>query len=222
MEENNLEQDENILDENQPKPVDSVDEDEDEDDIEFDDNIDIEALTQQLQQHVDIGDVSNLSNEDFNNSTDIQVAPPTDADLQLSASVNNDIQPVSQNNKKASVFDEFPKSECKKYVIYITPNNIDYVDSLSIDDRTELINNVIYESHNSDVKNKQLKERQKYLKHLIVVCITVIISFPILFFAVNKSLQASISNYQQSQQNFQKLYKEKGKITTYQKMDLQD
>lgn len=222
MEENNLEQDENILDENQPKPVDSVDEDEDEDDIEFDDNIDIEALTQQLQQHVDIGDVSNLSNEDFNNSTDIQVAPPTDTDLQVSASVNDDIQPVSQNNKKASVFDEFPKSECKKYVIYITPNNIDYVDSLSIDDRTELINNVIYESHNSDVKNKQLKERQKYLKHLIVVCITVIISFPILFFAVNKSLQASISNYQQSQQNFQKLYKEKGKITTYQKMDLQD
>ena len=220
MEENNLEQDENILDENQPKPVTSDDEDEDEDDIEFDDNIDIEALTQQLQQHVDIGDVSNLSNEDFNNSTDIQVAPPTEADLQVVSSSPSDIQPAQ--NKKASVFDEFPKSECKKYVIYITPNNIDYVDSLSIDDRTELINNVLCESHNSDIKNKQLKERQKYLKHLIVVCITVIISFPILFFAVNKSLQASISNYQQSQQNFQKLYKEKGKITTYQKMDLQD
>ena len=220
MEENNLEQDENILDENQPKPVTSDAEDEDEDDIEFDDNIDIEALTQQLQQHVDIGDVSNLSNEDFNNSTDIQVAPPTEADLQVVSSSPSEIQPAQ--NKKASVFDEFPKSECKKYVIYITPNNIDYVDSLSIDDRTELINNVLCESHNSDIKNKQLKERQKYLKHLIVVCITVIISFPILFFAVNKSLQASISNYQQSQQNFQKLYKEKGKITTYQKMDLQD
>lgn len=220
MEENNLEQDENILDENQPKPVTSDDEDEDEDDIEFDDNIDIEALTQQLQQHVDIGDVSNLSNEDFNNSTDIQVAPTTEADLKVVSSSPSEIQPAQ--NKKASVFDEFPKSECKKYVIYITPNNIDYVDSLSIDDRTELINNVLCESHNSDIKNKQLKERQKYLKHLIVVCITVIISFPILFFAVNKSLQASISNYQQSQQNFQKLYKEKGKITTYQKMDLQD
>ena len=220
MEENNLEQDENILDENQPKPVTSEDEDEDEDDIEFDDNIDIEALTQQLQQHVDIGDVSNLSNEDFNNSKDIQVAPPTEADLQVVSSSPSEIQPAQ--NKKASVFDEFPKSECKKYVIYITPNNIDYVDSLSIDDRTELINNVLYESHNSDIKNKQLKERQKYLKHLIVVCITVIISFPILFFAVNKSLQVSISNYQQSQQNFQKLYKEKGKIRTYQKMDLQD
>lgn len=220
MEENNLEQDENILDENQPKPVTSEDEDEDEDDIEFDDNIDIEALTQQLQQHVDIGDVSNLSNEDFNNSKDIQVAPSIEADLQVVSSSPSEIQPAQ--NKKASVFDEFPKSECKKYVIYITPNNIDYVDSLSIDDRTELINNVLYESHNSDIKNKQLKERQKYLKHLIVVCITVIISFPILFFAVNKSLQVSISNYQQSQQNFQKLYKEKGKITTYQKMDLQD
>lgn len=199
MDENNLD---NELEEQKNSPV--VDDD---DDIEFDDNINIEALAQQLQQHVDIGDVSNLSSEDFNKEPD---------QPQLE---NQIIQP---EENKTNIFDNFPKSDCKKYVVYITPNNVDYVDNLSIDERTELINNVISDKHSSDIKSKRLLERQRYVKHLIVVCITVIIAFPILFFAVNKSLQICISNYQQSQENFQKLYREKGKITSYQKMDLRD
>ena len=201
MDENNLD---NELEEQKISPV--VDDDDD-DDIEFDDNINIEALAQQLQQHVDIGDVSNLSSEDFNKEPD---------QPQLE---NQIIQP---EENKTNIFDNFPKSDCKKYVVYITPNNVDYVDNLSIDERTELINNVISDKHSSDIKSKRLLERQRYVKHLIVVCITVIIAFPILFFAVNKSLQICISNYQQSQENFQKLYREKGKITSYQKMDLRD
>lgn len=202
MDENNLDSE---LDEQKNPPV--VDDDDDDDDIEFDDNINIEALAQQLQQHVDIGDVSNLSSEDFNKE-------PEQPQLE-----NQIIQP---EENKTNIFDNFPKSDCKKYVVYITPNNVDYVDNLSIDERTELINNVISDKHSSDIKSKRLLERQRYVKHLIVVCITVIIGFPILFFAVNKSLQICISNYQQSQENFQKLYREKGKITSYQKMDLRD
>lgn len=201
MDENNLD---NELEEQKNPPV--VDDDDD-DDIEFDDNINIEALAQQLQQHVDIGDVSNLSSEDFNKE-------PNQPQLE-----NQIIQP---EENKTNIFDNFPKSDCKKYVVYITPNNVDYVDNLSIDERTELINNVISDKHSSDIKSKRLLERQRYVKHLIVVCITVIIAFPILFFTVNKSLQICISNYQQSQENFQKLYREKGKITSYQKMDLRD
>ena len=200
MDENNLDKD--LEEAKNPPAV-----DDDDDDIEFDDNINIEALAQQLQQHVDIGDVSNLSSEDFNKEPD---------QPQLE---NQIIQP---EENKTNIFDNFPKSDCKKYVIYITPNNVDYVDNLSIDERTELINNVISDKHSSDIKSKRLLERQRYVKHLIVVCITVIIAFPILFFAVNKSLQICISNYQQSQENFQKLYREKGKITSYQKMDLRD
>lgn len=204
MDENNLDKD---LENAKNPPV--VDDD-DEDDIEFDDNINIEALTQQLQQHVDIGDVSNLSSEEFNKEPEKPLVEHPQADI------------VQPEQNKTNIFDNFPKSDCKKYVVYITPNNVDYVDNLSIDERTELINNVIQDKHSSDIKSKRLLERQKYVKHLIVVCITVIIAFPILFFAVNKSLQICISNYQQSQENFQKLYREKGKITSYQKMDLRD
>lgn len=201
MDKNNLDKD---LKNEKINPV--VDED-DEDDIEFDDNINIEALAQQLQQHVDIGDISNLSSEEFNKEPE---NPQPQQEI---------IQPEVA---KTNVFDNFPKSECKKYVVYITPNNVDYVDNLSIDERTELINDVIRDKHASDIKSKRLLERQRYVKHLIVVCITVIIGFPVLFFAVNKSLQICITNYQQSQENFQKLYREKGKITSYQQMDIRD
>lgn len=204
MDKNNLDKD---LENEKINPV--VDED-DEDDIEFDDNINIEALAQQLQQHVDIGDISNLSSEEFNKEPEKPLVEHPQPEI---------IQPEVP---KTNVFDNFPKSECKKYVVYITPNNVDYVDNLSIDERTELINDVIRDKHASDIKSKRLLERQRYVKHLIVVCITVIIGFPVLFFAVNKSLQICITNYQQSQENFQKLYREKGKITSYQQMDIRD
>lgn len=204
MDKNNLDKD---LENEKINPV--VDED-DEDDIEFDDNINIEALAQQLQQHVDIGDISNLSSEEFNKEPEKPLVEQPQPEI---------IQPEVA---KTNVFDNFPKSECKKYVVYITPNNVDYVDNLSIDERTELINDVIRDKHASDIKSKRLLERQRYVKHLIVVCITVIIGFPVLFFAVNKSLQICITNYQQSQENFQKLYREKGKITSYQQMDIRD
>ena len=180
----------------------SSDDDDDEDDIEFDDNINIEALTQQLQQHVDMGDVANMSNEDFNKAPDL---------------------PVVQNPAAAdtpAAVESFPKLNCKKYVVYINPDNVDYVDNLSIDERTELINSVISERQSLNKKQSVLLDRQRYLKHLMIVCITVILSFPLLFYAVNKSLQATITNYQQSQQNFQKLYKERGKYNSYQKMDI--
>lgn len=174
--------------------------DDDEDDIEFDDNVNIEALTQQLQQHVDVGEAANMSNEDFNKEPVVEQKP--------------------EEKPAPDPAENFPKLNCKKYVVYITPDNVDYVDKLSIDERTELINNIIADKQVANKKSKRLKEQQTYYKHLIVACLTVIISFPLLFIAVNKSLQLTINNYQQTQQNFQKLYKEKGKIDSYQKMDI--
>lgn len=200
MDEKNLD-----TEKSEAEKVTSFDDDDDDDDIEFDDNVNIEALTRQLQQHVDVGAAANMSNEDFNKEPE---APP-----QPQAVTDTNLPNTTQVEK-------FPKINCKKYVIYISPDNVDFVDNLSIDERTEFINKVIEEKQNSDKKSQILKKQQTYYKHLIIVCITAIISFPLLFFAVNKSLQLTISNYQQSQQNFQKLYKEKGKINSYQKFDI--
>jgi len=193
------------LEQSEEEKINSFDDDDDDDDIEFDDNINIEALTQQLQQHVDVGDAVNMTNEDFNKEPETFSTVPVPTEGAFSKS-------------KSDV--DFPKMDCKKYVVYITPDNIDYVDSLSIDERTELINKIIFEKQENNKKSKILKARQNYFKHLLIVCLTVIISFPVLFYAVNKSLQLTINNYQQSQENFQKLYKERGKISSYQNIDL--
>ena len=188
--------------------------DDDDDDIEFDDNINIDEITKQLQQHVDLGDMSLQAevNQDLELPADMQ---PQDAQK------IEDIKP-DNHRKQHSFFDDFPKDDCKKYVVYIAPNNIEYVDSMSIDERTQFINDIINDKHSKDIKAKIMKQRQRYIKHLVLVCITVIVGFPLLFIAVNKGLQASIINYQQSQENFQKLYKEKGKISNYQTMNLRD
>lgn len=181
--------------------------DDDDDDIEFDDNVNIEALTQQLRQHVDVGAAADMSNEDFNKEPDPPPQPVSSS-------------PAETAPKNTVTTEKFPKINCKKYVVYISPNNVDFVDNLSLDERTEFINKIIEEKQSSDAKMQKLQKQKTYYKHLMIVCLTVIISFPLLFFAVNKSLQITITNYQQSQQNFQKLYKEKGKINSYQKFDI--
>lgn len=177
-------------------------EDDEDDDIEFDDNVDFDALSQQLQEHIEIE--QGIEDDEENNSQINSMA--------LKKSQNKD-------EEELTPLDVFPKDICKKYVVHIMPDNIDFVDVLSIDDRNRLINKVIYEQHVVDKKKNAFEERKKYIKHLVVVCLTMILGFPLIFFVVNMSLQASISNYEQSQKNFEKLYKEKGKITNYQRLE---
>lgn len=100
----------------------------------------------------------------------------------------------------------------KKYVVYIDPENIEFMESLSIEDRKATINNILNERKDSIAKQKLIDERSRFTKHLITAMFTLIIGFPILFFIVNKSLELTIVNYKIAQENFAKLYREKGKI----------
>lgn len=177
-------------------------EDDDDDDIEFDDAA-FDLITQQLQEHVDI------------EKPDLSQSEETPAEEESS---DADIQPPEDNNSgsSSSVLECFPQEMCKKYVIHIDPENVDIVDSMSIYERRALINSIIHEKYSSDNKKQVVSKRTIYVKKLIIACLTVIISFPVLFFAVNKALEISIANYTQSEKNFEKLYREKGKVVNYQ------
>ena len=50
------------------------------------------------------------------------------------------------------------------------------------------------------------------LTNIIVIISTVIIGLPLIFFITNKSIELTVSNYQQTQTNFVNLYKDKGGI----------
>lgn len=103
-------------------------------------------------------------------------------------------------------------ADYKKYVIYIDPENIEFIEHLSINDRKKVVNDILKEQDARIAKQIKIEAHKKFLKHLLVASITFIIGFPLLFYVVNVSMELTIENYKQAQKNFTKLYREKGKI----------
>lgn len=222
-----------------------VDTEQNSEEIEFDDNIDIEALQAKLQEHMELDDivyepektldapVDNLEMSQkvtSENSTDIQefsdmLTAPANSEV-----VQNDVVPTGESvmpvetepqQPIVAVQPQVPQEKLKlqpgekKFVIYIEPENLDFIESLSIKDRKKVINRVLHYEDENVRQKKERRERAKFTNQVIIMVVTVVISLPIFFMLLNKSIELTILNYQQAQQNFVKLYKEQGKIKSY-------
>ena len=99
-----------------------------------------------------------------------------------------------------------------KYVIYIDPENTEFMESLTVKERKNLINRIIREQDDIAITKRRLNKIQAFIKHTIIAIITIAIAIPIVYFVINASLEATVNNYRRSQSNFKVLYKEKGKI----------
>ena len=103
-----------------------------------------------------------------------------------------------------------------KYVVYIDPQNVDFIEGLTIKERKNLINRILREQDDILITGNRFKVVQTIIKHVIISIITIAISIPVIYYTINASLEASINNYRRSQSNFQTLYREKGKINAKQ------
>ena len=100
----------------------------------------------------------------------------------------------------------------KKYVIYIDKDNEKYIDSLSIAERKQLINEVLHDQRNLSEAQRREQKRKEAVTNLILGIITFIIAVPLIYLIFNISMEATIQNYKHSKSNFEVLYKETGKI----------
>ena len=99
-----------------------------------------------------------------------------------------------------------------KYVIYIDPENTDFIESLTVKERKNLINRILREQDDISMTKRRLGMIQAIIKHTIIAIITIAITIPVIYFTINTSLEATINNYRNSQTIFKTLYKEHGKI----------
>ena len=99
-----------------------------------------------------------------------------------------------------------------KYVIYIDPENTDFVESLTVKERKNLINRILREQDDIAITKRRLNMFQTVVKHVIISIVTIAISIPVIYWTINASLEATINNHRRSQGIFKTLYKEKGKI----------
>lgn len=103
-----------------------------------------------------------------------------------------------------------------KYVIYIDPENTEFIESLTVKERKNLINRILREQDDIAITKRRLNLVQTIIKHTIIAIITAAIAIPIVYYTINASLEASIDNYRRSQSIFKTLYRENGKIQTKQ------
>lgn len=99
-----------------------------------------------------------------------------------------------------------------KYVMYIEPQNVDFIESLTVKERKNLINKILKEQNDIAITKQRFRMVQTVIKHAVVAILTIAISIPIIYITINASLEASINNYRRSQSMFQTLYKQGGKI----------
>lgn len=179
------------------------------DDIKFEEIFDIEAIQKKLQE-----DFSEQKNDSEAEPSKLSASELFDIAAQKNAEAALQKASHHPNLKSAKIQKRHAGSVAspRKYVIYVDPENIDFMERLSADEKREIINKILKEQ-DKVIKDKiQTESRTTFLKHIIFAVITFIIVFPILFTLVNKSLEASINNYQQAKQDFMKLYKTQGKI----------
>lgn len=99
-----------------------------------------------------------------------------------------------------------------KYVVYIDPENTEFIESLTVKERKNLINRILREQDDIAITKRRLGLIQTIIKHTVIAIITLSVSIPVVYWTVNASLEASINNYRRSETIFKTLYKEKGKI----------
>jgi len=101
-----------------------------------------------------------------------------------------------------------------KYVVYIDPENRDFMDSLTVKERKNLINRIIREQDSIAITKRNINKMQTIMVHVIIAILTVTAAIPCIYWAINASLEATINNYRSSQSAFEQLYKNYGKIKT--------
>ena len=162
-----------------------------------------------------------------NDKEDNSVDKPTISNEVFQPEVSNDIEQVSNGNitekhispdqKNYNDSLDFLDGNVKysKYVIYIDPQNVDFIENLTVKERKNLINKILREQDDIAITKQRFKIIQTVIRHAIVAILTVAVSIPVIYVTINASLEATINNYRRSQSIFQTLYRENGKITQY-------
>ena len=110
-----------------------------------------------------------------------------------------------------SKWEELDKNNAvvKKYIIYISKDFIPYIDDLSTDERSAYINDAIQTKIDVEYAKRKQNKKKKLIAHLLVAIITICAMTPIALLGVNKAIMVTFENYKYSQDNFEKLYKQR-------------
>lgn len=101
------------------------------------------------------------------------------------------------------------ESAVKKYILYISRDFVPYIDELTTDERSAFINDCIQTKLDLNNEEKQKEKKKEIAKHFGILLLTICLSAPVVLFCVHKTIMATFDNYKYSQENFEKLYRQR-------------
>ena len=197
----------------------------------FDIDKHINKIKSQMEQEPEVSNVSDVpqdvladipnlepSLEGYGEAEEQTVAQELENPEQVSQEAQNDFQsePIAEEElpsaHESEWHDPFGTNEndaVKKYVIYIAKDFVPYVDHMDKDARSAFVNESIQLKLQMEGKDRKWHAFVRVLRHIIVSVFTLLIAVPALFWLADKSISATVQNYEYVQKNFEKLYKDK-------------
>lgn len=125
-------------------------------------------------------------------------------------------EPIQEQNETTTQeispwekFDEEENSAVKKYIFYVSKDFVPYIDNLTTDERSAYINDAIQKKIDFEIQEKNKNTKRRIILHFVVMVLTFILAMPFVLWFSHKAIMATFDNYKYSQENFEKLYKER-------------
>lgn len=182
---------------------------------------DFKDFEDEIQEDLPDSDLSKSIKEKIEEEEEKNITPPDfEEDETSSLDVEKDIEKeeeiekeLTQNEEQEtqSHWEETLEKDCivKKYIVYIAKEYIPYIDKLNLDERSAYINDALEMKINFEDKKRQNENKRKLLLHLLVAIIAACATLPLAVVGAHKAIMATFDNYKYSQENFEKLYRQK-------------
>ena len=169
-------------------------------------------LNKKAQDALDSG--KSVSGEATTKYMQENIPEPESESIESLTNGNISEHPLTQDIKDYNESLDFLDGNVKysKYVIYIDPKNVDFIDGLTVKERKNLINGILRQQDDVSITKQRFALIQTILRQVIIAVLTLSISIPLVYYVINISLEATVDNYRRSQTNWQVLYKQHGKI----------
>ena len=94
----------------------------------------------------------------------------------------------------------------KKFVFQLYPENAKYIESLSYQEKQDLVNGLITR-HIGEKRGEQKKEDLAgWIKKVVIASLLILVGIPLLLYLANVSLHFTKNSYSDMQNNFEKLF----------------
>lgn len=171
----------------------------------FDEDVSTQSPKEVLKEKIEDEEEKNLTPPDFEEDETMSIKPNDplneSSSFDYQSYTNEDITHWEETNDDNSVV--------KKYIVYVSKDYVPYIDKLSLDERSAFINDALEMKINNQNINKEREYKKRILLHLFVAFIVICTTLPIALIGVHKAIMATFENYKYSQDNFEKLYRQK-------------